>query len=201
MVITEFKRVGKSNKIKIYVDGEYYATLLDETVVSNNLKLNVEYSEKFLNDVVDSGQNLLALDTGLKILSLFLKTELELRNYLKGKGFNNNAIEFAVSKLKGYNYLNDEHYVQNYIETRRHKKGKKAIKYELKLKGVSEELIEKYLENLIENQINEIEVIANKFVKNKDKNAKLKEKLFRHLTAKGFDYEEINMVIKEIFKN
>lgn len=120
-----------------------------------------------------------------------------MRKYLKDKGFLQNAIDFAVEKLKEYNYINDNNYAKNFIAIKQNSKGKKAIFFELKTKGVEENIIKKNLES-VENQDEILLALAQKFVKNKQNDEKLKEKLFRHLVAKGFGFEEINGVIKKV---
>lgn len=200
MKITEFKRVGRTNRIKIYIEGELYAVVMDETIAKNQLELFKDYSKEYIDEIIESGQNLLAVDTGIKLLTLFPKTEKEFAFYLSNKGFNSEAINFATTKLREYNFLNDELYVQNYIQSKKEKKGKKTIEYELKLKGIDTEIIEKYIDDLISNQKHEIEKIAQKFIRNKPHDTTLKAKLFRHLAGKGFDYHDISWVINKMLK-
>lgn len=197
MQITEFKKIGKTNRYKMFVDSEFFAVLIDETIVKNELKINVEYDLDYLNKIVFEGQKKVALDSAISIISKFSKTEKEMRKYLKDKGFLQNAIDFAVEKLKEYNYINDNNYAKNFIAIKQNSKGKKAIFFELKMKGVDENIIKKNLES-VENQDEILLALAQKFVKNKQNDEKLKEKLFRHLVAKGFGFEEINGVIKKV---
>lgn len=197
MHITEFKKIGKTNRYKIFVDSEFFAVLIDETIVKNELKINVEYDLDYLNKIVFEGQKKVALDSAISIISKFSKTEKEMRKYLKDKGFLKNAIDFAVEKLKEYKYIDDNNYAKNFIAIKQNLKGKKAIFFELKMKGVDENIIKKNLES-VENQDEILLALAQKFVKNKQNDEKLKEKLFRHLVAKGFGFEEINGVIKKV---
>ena len=198
MQITEFKKIGNTNRYKMFVDGDFFAVILDEDIVLNSLKLNKEYSQESLNSIVFNAQNKVALNVGLNLVSKFSKTEKQLKNYLKEKGFAFQAINYAVQKLKEYNYINDEAYAHNYYLTKKNIKGKKAIAYELKNRGVSEETIQNLLNQDLESEEEVIEKIAKKFIKNKPNDPKLKEKLFRHLAGKGFNFEAINKTTKKI---
>ena len=87
MLITEIKRVGKTNKFKVYVDNDFFATLMDEDIVKNNISSGQEFEEETLKQIAFEGQKGVALDGALKLLSTYSKTEKELKKYLKDKGF------------------------------------------------------------------------------------------------------------------
>ena len=197
MQITEFKKIGKTNRYRVFVDDQFFAVLLDETIVLNNLKTNSDYELDYLNKIVFEGQKKVALDNAISVISKFSKTEKEMIKFLKDKGFLQESIEFAVQKLKEYNYINDNNYAKNFIASKQNSKGKKAIFFELKMKGIDENIIKNNLVNL-ESQDNILVNLATKFAKNKQNDPKLKEKLFRHLVGKGFDFEEVNRVIKKV---
>ena len=200
MRITEFKRIGNSLKYKVFVDEQFWTILFDETIINFQLNKNENYSQEFLQEVLKQGEKKLALNNAFNLLSRYSKTEKELVNYLKNKKYSNETISYVLQKLNEFNFLNDETYAKNYVNIRKKTKGKKVIEYELKMKGVSAEIIEEALKE-IENQQEEILILAKKFFKNKEKDLKIKEKLFRHLASKGFDFDEINFAINEVLKD
>lgn len=73
MQITEFKKIGKTNRYKIFVDSEFFAVLIDETIVKNELKINVEYDLDYLNKIVFEGQKKLHLTVQLALFPSFPK--------------------------------------------------------------------------------------------------------------------------------
>lgn len=201
MQITEIKRIGKTQRYRIFVDGSFFATVIDETIVKNNLRTGIDYDLDELNKIVFDAQKKVALDTAMNLLSKFSKTENELKKYLVDKGFLLDAIKYTIEKLKEYNYLNDENFAKNYINCKKNSKGKKAIFYELKMKGIDESIIRNNLD-VLENESGEVlERLANKFIKNKRQDEKIKEKLFRHLVSKGFDFEEVNQTIRKVLND
>lgn len=200
MRITEFKKIGNSSRYKVFVDEQFWATLFDETIVNFQLNKNEDYSQEFLRKVLKEGEKKLALNGALNLLSMYSKTEKELIDYLKNKSYSNETISYVLEKLNESNFLNDEVYAKNYVNIKKKTKGKKAIEYELKLKGVSGEIIEEALKE-IESQREEVLLLAKKFLKNKEKDLKIKEKLFRHLASKSFKFDEINFAINEVLKD
>lgn len=201
MQITEIKRIGKTQRYRLFVDGSFFATVIDETIVKNSLRTNIEYNLDELNKIVFDAQKKVALDTAMNLLSKFSKTEKELKKYLFDKGFLPDAIQYTTEKLKEYNYLSDDIYAKNYINCKINSKGKKAIFYELKMKGIDEGIIRNNLDILEKSSGEVLEKLANKFLKNKRQDEKIKEKLFRHLVSKGFEFEEINQTIRKVLND
>ncbi len=197
MQITEIKQVGKTNKYKIYVDDEFFATLLDEDIVKNHLKSGLETEEEKLRTICFEGQKRVALDGAMKLLGTYPKTEKELRRYLKEKGYTLDTIDYTCEKLKEYKFLDDSNFADMFIKANKGKKGKRLISFELKQKGVPEHIISLKLENLEEEPCLPL---ALKFMKGKPKDEKTKQKLYRFLASKGFGSEGIFIALRQIFK-
>ena len=197
MQITEIKQVVKTNKYKIYVDDEFFATLLDENIVKNHLKSGLEIEEENLKTICFEGQKRVALDGAMKLLGTYPKTEKELKKYLKNKGYTLEVIDYTCEKLKEYKFLDDGSFAEMYIKANKSRKGKRLIGFELKQKGVPEHIISLKLENLEEEPCLPI---AEKYMKGKPKDEKTKQKLYRFLASKGFGSEGIFSALRQIFK-
>lgn len=139
----------------------------------------------------------LAMNKALKFLAFKSRTEKEMREFLYEKEFWKPVVEKTIQKMKNYNYINDEEYAKNFINERKNTKGFKMIAYELKHKGINENIIQEILSEC-DNQEEAIEKIAKKFIKNKQKSENINEKLFRHLASKGFDFEEVQSVCRRL---
>ena len=199
MTITEIKRKSHSKNIyQIYLDNKFWAEMLDETVVKFALKTGKDLDEKTAEEILTSSKPPLALHLCLNLLDRSAKTKKEIFDYLLGKGFELEVAHSALQKLESYGFVNDQKYAENFALYKKNK-GKKALRFELKLKGVDEEIINGVLEK-IESQKDVIFTLAQKFLKNKKPAPDLKQKLFRHLASKGFEFEEISAVISQIFK-
>lgn len=108
----------------------------------------------------------------------------------------NNTIKF----LKKYNYLNNKDFAKWLTEQRlKQGKGKLFIKQELVKKGISADIIISILSSIgTESSINLVyQKALKKYLKEPDKNKK-KQKMCRYMLSKGFSYNEISLVIKDI---
>ena len=199
MTITEIKRKSHSKNIyQIYIDNKFWAEMLDETVVKFDLKTGKELDEKTMEEILTFSKPPLAMHLCLNLLDRSAKTKKEILDYLWEKGFDAQVAQSVMTKLEEYSYLNDQKFAENFALYKKNK-GKKALRFELKMKGIDDEIINAVLEK-IESQKDVIFTLAQKFLKNKKTAPDLKQKLFRHLASKGFEFEEINSVITTIFK-
>ena len=73
------------------------------------------------------------------------RTELEIRRKLKEGYYPEEAIEYALSFLKEYRFIDDEDYGRRYIRTYGEKKSKKQLEFELRGKGLEKETISRLL--------------------------------------------------------
>ena len=200
MIITEIKKqTKKNNRFNIYLDGVYYCRLNAETIVKNGLKTGMEIEKETIDNLQLESEKTTALEKLVNYMGARLRTEKQLFDYLKGKGYAKATCDYCMDKLKEYNFINDEQYVTAYVETNKKKKGKKLLELELKQKGISDELIDISFDEY-ENDVESIKLLANKYLKTKELTKQNFEKAYRHLMSKGFGSGEVLKVLKEIFK-
>ncbi len=129
-----------------------------------------------------------ALDKALTHITASMKTEREIRDYLRRKGYLQDVCDYVVEKMKDYGFLNDEEYAKAFAENAKKREGKRMIALKLKRKGVSDEDIECTLENLTGEEESAKNVL-NKYMRGKTADRETLSKAYRHLLSKGYDYE------------
>lgn len=78
----------------------------------------------------------------LKYISMQIKTEGQVKDYLRKKGFEKDDVESAIDYLKEYKYINDYDYCKAYYrEGCRKGKGRRRIEQELINKKVNKRVI------------------------------------------------------------
>lgn len=196
--ITQISMQKNSGKhCNVYLDGAFYCGLRLETVVEHRLKVGDEIDEKTLDEIQISSLYTHALDRAMELLSRSVKTEKQVRDYLIKKGFTQSLIDKVTEKLKEYRFINDELYAENYAECYSDKKGKYLISRELKQKGISEEVIKEALSDIKDNEGTAF-LLAEKFLKGKEKNPKNLSACYRKLLSKGFGYDTCSEVMEKI---
>ena len=181
-------QVKDKERCNIYIDGRFYCGMKLETVLRNRLKAGEQIEISRLDELQLENERSEALDKGMKHLSVSMKTEKEMRDFLKKKGYVEAVIDFVIEKLTGYGFLNDEEYAKAYIQSNSRKKGRLLLSNELKRRGLQEEEIDTAMESLSGEKEAAAEILK-KYMKSKDCSKENLYKAFRYLLSKGFEYE------------
>lgn len=197
MQITEITKIGKGIRYKLEVDNNFEGVFEAEVLARYNLKTGQEIDEKFLNALKIENGDFACFDRGLGLLERGMKSQKQVEDYLKGKGYPQTCIDKAVKKLSEYGYINDEIYAKEYVRLYSQKDGRRKIEYSLKNKGINDDLISATIEEILteESQDETCLMLAKKKAKNMELDSKGRQKLYTYLAGKGFDFETIKRVV------
>lgn len=145
-----------------------------------------------------------AKSRAINYISGKLKTKYEVRLKLKENGFAEDVIDEVLDILEKEEYLNDKVYCEIFIEDKKKLNGygKNKIKSLLIQKGISKNIFEYFLnefeydeefDNALKMGIKKLELLSNE-----EDNFKKKQKIINYLTYRGFGFDVINDVLKEI---
>lgn len=183
------------NRVNVYIDGDFWAGLDEFIALKHRLKPGVELSDGEMCEIALDSDGNKAFEKAMSLLSKRPKTEKQIRDYLKEKGYIDPVIENVVEKLYNYKYLNDLEFAKSFISFHSKKWGAKKIKFELKHTGVADEVAEEAFEEA-GSQKEEAYDLAKKFIERKDEF--IKEKVFAHLYSKGFLSSDISYAIDRL---
>ena len=183
------------NKVNVYLDGSYFCALSLETVMKHNLKAGMMIEEKILEDMQFESEKSVAYEQALKLISTRYKTRKEMENYLQSKGYAITTIYYVLKKLGEYNFIDDERYAESFASHHIQKDGVVKIKQHLFQKGVSEEIIDRVLA-AYDDQTEQVKILLEKYMKNKEKTKESYQKACRYLYGKGFKMDDILKVLK-----
>lgn len=133
-----------------------------------------------------------------------LKTKYEVRLKLKENGFTEDIIDEVLDILENEEYLNDRVYCEIFIEDKKKLNGygKNKIKSLLIQKGISKNIFEDFLDefeyddefdNALKMGIKKLNLLSNE-----EDNFKKKQKIINYLAYRGFGFDVINDVLREI---
>ena len=186
--ITDIKPQTKNkSRANIFIDGEYFCALEKLTVLEHRLKVGDEIDGEALRDAISDSERTAAFDRAAKYVGLRPRTEKEMRDYLLGKGYDDDTVDYVVEKLKSYGYIDDAEFARVYIDYVSHRYGKRKIEADLKAKGVSGEIIDSALEEA-DDQSEAVARLSEKYLRTHPPDMR---KLIAFLMSKGFDYETI----------
>lgn len=201
MIIEAIDYSDKYNLVILTISGEDFSISYD---LYNDLLLKVDdelsfatYKEILADDEFNRAKNI-----ALSKISYAQKTSFEVEKILKENNFSPDSIEKTIDFLNDYGILNDELYVKSYVSDKHNiaRWTKNKISYSLKAKKINEDLINTYLDQISDED--EYENAYNFAVKKarNDFSIENKQKVYRYLSGKGFDFDIINKVVGELFK-
>lgn len=188
-IITQIKTQAKDKaRANIYLDGSFYCGLSLTCVFSCRLKEGDEISSERLEEIQLESEKDTAFDKALNYISATMKTEKDVRDYLKKKGYLPVIEDYVIEKMLSYGYIDDGEYARAYIKSVEGRSGKNLIAQKLKAKGVSDKAIEAALSGMSD-QTQTAKSVFEKYMRGKEFTKENLYKAFRYLLGKGFDYE------------
>lgn len=195
--ITDFKCPKRTpGRIDVYLDHCYAFTLkmLDAAALNRGQQLTQDRIDRFC--IVS--EQLKAQDKALGYLRYRLRSRFEIFRYLEKSGFSADIIQTIIERLIDMALVDDRAMAQQWVEhrCRFNPKGKAALQWELKQKGIAQTDIEAVLDDIDEASL------ANKATEKKlhrwdhlPRN-ELKKKIILFLKRRGFSYEKSLLAFK-----
>lgn len=120
-------------------------------------------------------------------------TEYQILQKLKKSGYPQEIVEEILAFLKEKHYLDDDRYIEHYLECYGQRLSRRQLQQKLRQKGLDAERIEFALENM--DAVDESELIRELMQKRHydpaEADEKARQKMMRYLLGRGFSFEEI----------
>lgn len=200
MIIEKIDYSDKYNLIILTIAGEEFSVTYD---FFNDLNLSLEDEVDFdtYKEILKENQYNMAKNFALGKISYSQKTSFELEKLLKNNDFDADAINKTIEFLKSYKLIDDKAYVKSFINDKSNisKWSRNKIRYALRSKKIDDQLIETYLSYISDDE--EFQKAYDFAVKKSRRKTDYdtKQKVYRYLSSKGFEYDIISRVIGEIF--
>ena len=184
-----------AKRCNIEVDGRFFCGMQLLTVMEHRLIVGSIVTEEELSALQLAGEKQTALDKALTHISASMKTEKDVRDFLRRKGYLQEVSDYVVEKMKGYGYLDDEAYARAYAESAGKRKGSRLIRMELKRKGVPESALAALPER---DERGAAAEVLQKYLRGKEQDVKTLRKAYAHLISKGFDHDTARAALEEL---
>lgn len=185
-----------AKRCNIEVDGRFFCGMQLLTVMQHRLKAGSVVTEEQLDELQLAGEKQTALDKALTHISASMKTERDVRAFLRRKGYLQGVCDYVVEKMKGYGFLDDEAYARAYAQSAGAKKGDRLIRMELRRKGVEDAAIDAALPGRDEGEA--AQAVLARYLRGKMMDEKTVRKAYAHLLSKGFDYDTARAALEAL---
>ena len=202
-IITKIEAQKRSkDRVNMYVDEEYFMAVYAELVYTHSLKKGMEIDKDSLESLLHDEIYMKAKNKALSILSKSDQSEKKLREKLLND-YDENIVEEVIEFLKGYKLINDNLLAEKIVHDNMNlsKFGKNKIKQNLYNKGIAASDIQDAISQIDpDEEYENAKYLAEKRLKRlkgEDKN-KINQKIYQHLAYKGFSYDIIKRVLREL---
>lgn len=191
----------KKGRYSIFLDNKQTLDVSEDIVIKFGILEGQEIDGKKLKEIEKTEAESAIYFKALRLISYRLRSEKELFDRLSKK-FKKEMVKKVINRLKKEGLLNDREFARAFIETRKRlkPKGKRLLFWELKQKGIDEEVIKEFLEKEYNKgeELLSVMGLINKKVKTyknlpKEKRA---QRLIQFLLRRGFDWDVIQEAIK-----
>ncbi|KGR88291.1 recombination regulator RecX [Lysinibacillus odysseyi] len=197
------RQKNNQERYNIYLDDEY-AFAVDEGILIKFGLMKGKTLEQFDIDEINYEDEIAkAFSKALHFLSFQMRSEYEVKKKLLDAGHGEAVVLEAVRKLESLGFLNDETYSKALLETKKRtlKKGPRAIRQDLKKKGIDKVLQDEVLETFTQEEQLEIAMqLAEKEVRAGSRRTptQLKQKIQDVLMRKGYSFSIVSDVLEQI---
>ena len=206
--ITKITKQQNGERYNLFLDEAFFCGITEDTLVKLRLQKGMEVDEAELENILKEENRNKCFNYAVFLLGKRNYFEKALKDKLKEKEYDEEAIQFAIEKLYHHGYLNEERLTEAFVKDKKRfsKKGPRYIASALKAKGVDEGLIKQTLEacyeeeEALENCMSLLRKKIDYYKRKTEDTYTLKSKLYAFLAQRGYSSEVIKKSIEAILK-
>ncbi len=188
-------------RVNVYLDGNFSFGLYRDTAAW--LEVGQSLTDEKIKKLLDEDQKADVYVKAADFISYRPRTVFETRKKLEEEGFDETLISGTLSALEENGLLNDKKFAEEWVAERMALKpsSKRSLQYELHRKGIPDHLIQSATEAVDDFQA--AYAIAEKRLYRFEDLPKFefRKKLGNYLAGKGFSYDVIADVTRELWEN
>lgn len=191
----------KNNKYKIILEDNNIIETYDEVIIKENVLYKKEMTDELKSKIEKENKNYEIYNNILKYIKTKLRSEYEIREYIKKNEIDNNREEELINKLKASKLIDDKTYTYAYIHDRMKfsNDGPYKIKKELLKNKIEENIIVEELNKIDKEEIYEKlkkQILKKLSANTKYSNNMIKQKLINYFITQGYEKEMIIEILE-----
>ncbi len=200
-VITGLETQKRNKKrVNVYIDGEFTLSVsLDEAI---RLRKGQALSDEEIDTLQAQDASQRAVDAAARLLSLRPRSISEVRQNLTRKGIAAPVISEAIERLTTMGYLDDRAFAEFWVKERNASKpiSARALRYELRQKGVANGIIDDVLDVQDESEI-AVEAARKHLRRVRGlSRSEARQKMTAQLARRGFSPSTAREAIRQVFE-
>ncbi len=192
----------REKRINVFLDGRFAFSLGAEVAAKENLQVGQELSIAQVEVLTGRDQLQRCLEAAYRYLSYRMRSESEIRERMKRRGFAVETIDAAIARLREQNLLDDAAFAQFWRENREtfRPRSRWLTELELKRMGVRNDVIEPVVAGIDDNE-NAYRAALQKTHHGAPADyPSFRRRLGDYLRRRGFNYEVIGHTLERVWR-
>lgn len=189
------------DRVNVYLDDEFAFGL--NLMDAAHLRKGQELTDSDIAELCQKDAIVKAIGIAVNLLSYRPRSMQEIRQRLRKKDYDEIVIEEAIERMSNLAYLDDTTFARFWIESRNRSKprGKTALRYELRQKGVADDIIHELLDDLVDEQSAAYQAAQVRVRRMRGKTQfEFKRKIGSFLQRRGFGYDAVKQALDTLIE-
>ncbi len=196
-------RIGKGwkKRVNMFLDNRFAYSLEAEVVIQEGLHVGQELSPSQIEALTGSNHFYRCLNAAIHYLGYRPRSEFEIKERLRRRGFDDNTIESVIAKLREQGLVDDASFARFWQENRDSfsPRSQWLTKLELRQKGVTDDIIAQVID-AIDDDDSAYRAALSKAQRLSQVNYQsFRRRLGEYLKRRGFGYGVINHTIERLW--
>lgn len=193
---------SSDERVNVFLDDRYAFSLSLRVLDEHPISVGQHLSQPDITRLQHADEPERATTAALNLLTHRGRSEHELRQRLRQKGFTAEAIDDAIARVTGWGYLDDEQFASAWVEQRSasRPRSRRALQHELREKGVDREIITSTIEDAGIDELSDArQLAASKWRKDRDLPFdKRRQRTASFLARRGYGWDVAKQVLNEL---
>ena len=201
-VITALRLNDRKKQVSVFIDGSFSFTVVEDVAATAGLKVGQHLSAEQIIELKQTNLFQTCLEAALHYLGYRPRSEAEVRQRLRRRGFRGEVIDEVVICLKERKLIDDVAFAHYWKDNRLsfRPRSRRLIKLELRQKGVATETANEVLEDLDDgNAAYEAGLKKARALSGVDYN-EFRRRLSGYLGRRGFDYGTVSSAVARLWQ-
>ena len=201
-MITALRSNDRKKQVNVFVDGLFSFAIVEELAVTNRLEVGQHLSADQIEELKEASLFQSCFDAALHYLSYRPRSENEVRQRLRRRGFDNKVVDEVIFRLKERRLIDDVAFSEYWRNNRLSfsPRSGRLIKLELRQKGVAAETANEVVKDLDdENYVYEAGLRKARRLSRSDYDD-FRRRLYGYLRRRGFNYETVKFAVARLWQ-
>ncbi len=188
------------DRIAVDLDGSFAFALPAQLVADERIEVGDALDGARVSALLAADQASRATEAALVFLGYRPRSEKEVRDRLRRGGYDQEAIDQAITRLHGWRYLDDADFARRWVENRttHRPRGKRLLQQELRHKGIDTETAREVIAEVDLDEIGAAETLARRRLPAYagDDPVAIRRRLGAYLARRGYGYDVIRVALE-----